>query len=411
MEERLWKVVESWNHWGEKASGQASSAVESKSQYKKKPYLGIERKVTREAWRLISGPEAVYFYGPRRSGKTTVCIQLLWRLSEKYGKKSCLYLNFEEPAFAGRLGTDFISEIVAQHGKVHGQKPRFIFLDEVQGVAGWEKWVRRAVDLKECKVFATGSSAKLLSSEFATVLSGRGLGFLVLPFSFSEFRVAIPGADLEDYFSVGGYPAIVLEKDPVKRTRLLEEYFDAAIARDIAARYEVRDIASLRSLAVFVLTNSGKPISYNKLRASTGLSFDAIKLYLSYVEDAFLAFQVPQFSYSMKKAMEKPRKYYAYDLGMQAAVSKSYSPDMGRKAETAVAIELKRRGAEPQYYSNGNEVDFVVRKGLKPTAINICYSDRAPERERAGLEQFAAMHKGAETLMLVGRKAISEWLS
>ncbi len=392
MDERVWKVIESWNYWG------------------REPETGMPRDVTRRAEGLLGGPEAVYFYGPRRAGKTTVCLQLLSHLSKKFGAESCLYINFEEPSFSGMLKTDFISEIVERQKWEFGKPPRFVFLDEVQGVPAWEKWVRAAVDKKERKVFVTGSSAKLLSSEFATTLGGRGFGFMVLPFSFGEFQRARPGARFDDYLETGGYPAVVLEKSGERRSRLLEEYFETAVAKDISARYQVRDVPTLRTLAVYVLTNSGKLFSYNKLREMTGLSFDAIKLYLSYLEDVFLAFQVPQFSYSMKKAMEKPRKYYAYDLGLQSAVSKSYSPDWGRKAEGAVAIELKRRGGEPQYYVNNTEVDFVVKDGLKLTALNVCYSEKAPERETAGLEEFKKKHRNSATVLLSGEKQIIKWL-
>ncbi len=392
MDKGAWKGIEAWNYW------------------KREPDVGIPRQVTEVAWNLIEGPEAVYFYGPRRAGKSTICLQLLSKLSKKFGRTSCLFINFEEPSFATSLNTDFISWAIEEHKHTHGHKPRFIFLDEIQLVSRWEKWVRSAVDRKECKVFATGSSAKLLSSEFATSLGGRGLGFMVLPFSIAEFFTAKPGASLDEYLNIGGYPAVVLEKNEEKRLRLLEEYFETAIMKDIASRYEVRDIPTLRTLAVYILTNSGKLFSYNKLRSLTGLSFDTIKLYLSYLEDAFLVFQVPHFSYSLRKAMEKPRRYYAYDLGLQAAVSKSYSPDFGRRVEGAVAIELKRRGKELQYYAEGAEVDFVTRDGLTPTAINVCCSEKPPAREMQNLEEFKKKHTGSKILLLSGKKQITEWL-
>jgi len=392
MDNNTWKAIADRNYWG------------------REPKTGIPREITKKAIGMLGGSEALYFYGPRRAGKTTVCLQILAHLSKKAGKTSCLYVNFEEPSFSGKLCTSFISEIVEMHREEHGKKPEFLFLDEIQNVPGWEKWVRSAVDKKEFKIFATGSSAKLLSSEFATSLGGRGLGFLVLPFSFPEFCRAMPKAGLSGYLGIGGYPAVALERNPERRTMLLEEYFETAISKDIASRYQVRDVPTLRTLAVYVLTNSGKLFSYNKLRAMTGLSFDTIKLYLSYLEDAFVAFQVPYFSYSMKKAMERPRKYYAYDCGMQAAVSKSFSRDIGRRAECAVAIELVRRGFAPQYYSNGFEVDLVIREGLTPTAINVCIGERPGERETAGLSEFSKLHKESKSLLLAGEKRIVEWL-
>ena len=393
MDKAAWKVIESWNYWN------------------REPETGIPREVTEEALEYIVRPEALYFYGPRRAGKTTACLQLIKKLSAKHGKHSCLYVNFEEPAFSGMLTTGFLGEIVEEHARVFKAAPKFVFFDEIQNVPGWERFVRGVVDRNAFKIVVTGSSAKLLSSEFATSLGGRGFGFLVLPFSFREFRKARPDAGMEEYLETGGYPAVVLEKSREKQARMLEEYFETAISRDIATRHKVRDLPTLRNLAVYVLTNSGKKFSYNALRTMTGLSFDAIRLYLSYIEDAFLAFQVPFFSYSMKKALEKPRKLYAYDTGMLAAISKSFSPDYGRKAENAVAIELMRRKKELQYFSNRHEVDFVFRDGMRITALTVCYSEKAPEREAAGLEAFAKEHKVESSLVLSGPKAIGEWLN
>ena len=389
----MWRIVEQWNYW------------------KKSPKTGIPRDVTAEAMEFITGRDAIYFFGPRRAGKTFVCMQLISRLSRKYGKKSCLYLNFEEPAFAGKLNTALVEDIVQEFEKQHGSLPKFVFLDEAQNVPAWERWVRAAVDQERFKIFVTGSSAKLLSAEFATSLGGRGIGFLVLPFSFNEFKKARHGATLEDYLVIGGYPQVALEKNGEKQKRILEEYFETAIMRDIVARYSIHDVPMLKNLAVYVLTNAGKRFSYNKLRALTGLSFDSIRSYLSHLEESFLVFQVPAFSYSLKKALQKPRKYYAYDLGMQAAITKSFTPDWGRKAENAVAIELKRRRKEIQYYSNKTEVDFIVKEGIRLQPMNICYVDNPPKREMAGLEEFENGHKSEKPLLLSGKKRIGDWLA
>lgn len=389
----LWEVVEAWNFWG------------------REPEAGVPREVAAKALEMSGGFEAVYFYGPRRAGKTTVCMQLLAELGKRHGKRACLYVNFEEPSFAGRLEAQLVEEIVSLFSEKFGAPPKFVFLDEVQNVEGWEKWVRSAVDRKRFKVFATGSSAKLLSSEFASTLGGRGFGFLVLPFSWREFRRALPASTFADYLERGGYPAVVLEKNSEKRTRLLEEYFESAIARDIAARHDVRDVAALRSLAVHALTNPGGPVSYVKMRAMTGLSVDAIRQYLSFLEEAFLVFQVPHFSYSLKKAMQKPRKYYAVDLGLRAAVAKSFSPDLGKKLENAVATGLLGRGADFYYWKGKREVDFVVKNGAALEAVNVCASASPPAREREGLEEFSSEHRNAKTLLLAGAKQVEAWLA
>ena len=162
---------------------------------------GIPRDITAKALSLMGGPEATYFYGPRRAGKTTVCYQLISALSKKYGAHSCLYVNFEEPAFIGHLSPGLISDIVDRHAQEFKKPPKYVFLDEAQNVSGWEKWVRSEVDAKEIKIVVTGSSAKLLSSEFATSLGGRGIGFLRrLRDVRRDLRVAVParGATSQD---------------------------------------------------------------------------------------------------------------------------------------------------------------------------------------------------------------------
>ncbi len=394
MNDRMWKIIEARNYWH-------------------RPFEAtFPREITLKVLEYSSGSEAIYLFGPRQAGKTTVCLQAMQALSKKHGSESCLYVNFEEPAFSSMLNTEFLGWIVEKYSEVFRQQPKFVFFDEIQNVPEWEKFVRTIVDQKKFKIFVTGSSAKLLSSEFATSLGGRGLGFLVLPFSFREFKeVGAKKLSLADYLETGGYPAVVLEKNKEKRARLLEEYFETAIARDIAARYQIRDLKTLRTLAVYLLTNSGNKFTYNKLRALTGLSFETIKLYLSYLQDAFIAFEVPFFSYSMKKELEQPRKHYAYDTGLQAVISKSFSPDLGRRAENAVAIELIRREKEVQYYSNKYEVDFVVKEGLAVNAINVCYAVTAPKRETKAIAEFSEQFKPKSATLLKGEKEISEWLS
>lgn len=394
MEKRLWNAVEARNYWN------------------REPEASILREVTKKALPLTGGFEALYFFGPRRAGKTTVCLQLLSALSRRSGKRSCLYINFEEPAFGGRLDAELLEEIFEEFARRFGCEPVYVFLDEVQGVMGWEKWVRSAVDRKRCHVFVTGSSSKLLSSEFASTLSGRGIGFKVMPFSWREYRSAVPRATFDGYLSTGGYPAVVLEKNKEKQMRLLEEYFESAIARDIAGRHDVRDVQGLKSLAVFVLTNPGGLVSLHKLRPATGLSYDSLRQYLSYLEEAFLVFAVPHFSYSLKQAMAEPRKYYACDTGLQLAVSKSFSPDRGKSYENAVAISLFRENKDTYYYRGDSaDIDFVVKEGARITAMNVCSSPDAPARERRSLDVFTAAHPHSPGILLAGESSVSAWLA
>jgi len=348
----------------------------------------FKRDVEEEAKPFISDKNAVFLYGPRRSGKSTVAKRIVW--SWKNAKS--VYLNLEDPALESELGTGLLDEFA------QGLAPRdLLVIDEVQLVSGWEKWVRRAVDTRQCSVLVTGSSAKLLSGEFASSLGGRGVGFRVLPLSFREF-VRVSKKGLEEYLRLGGYPEIVLNPD--KKDRLLESYFELALMKDVVERYNVRNAGDLRTLAFYLLTNSGKLTSFKQVRAALGLSFDSIRNFTDYLETAFLIFQVPFFSYSMKESLAKPRKIIAWDNGMQDYASKSFSPDYGSKAEAAVAHELRRRGFELYYWRGKREVDFVARKKLGVTPVNVCYAAELTAREEEGLIEFCSEFKTREAIAL-----------
>ena len=372
-----------------------------------------KRDLEEEIMPYISNKNVIFLYGPRRSGKSVVARRLLRRMPK--GTKT-RYVNLEDPKLLNMLDTNLMDSFA----EGLGTKDTIVF-DEVQLVNGWEKWVRKAVDTRQCQVIVTGSSAKLLSSEFATSLGGRGIGFQILPFSFSEFH-RITRKELEDYLKIGGYPEVVL--NPGKREKLLESYFELALIKDVITRYKIRDSAALRNLAFYLLTNSGKQFSLKKTRNSLGLSYDTIRQFLEYLETAFLVFQVPFFSYSMKESLTRPRKVYAFDLGMQQYASKSFTEDKGRLAEAATAIELKRRQFETHYWKDKKEVDFIAKKKTKINPLNVCYSENLPKRELESLIEFCKKTKAKKATILykgktkkslhdnieIETKNISEWL-
>ncbi|MBI4181433.1 MAG: ATP-binding protein [Candidatus Aenigmarchaeota archaeon] len=349
----------------------------------------FERDVEEGILPHISNQHAIFLTGPRRSGKSVVARHLLERLP---GRIQTRYVNLEDPALIDALTLktmdDFAEGLRATD---------CIVFDEVQLIPGWEKWVRRAVDTRQCKVIVAGSSAKLLSGEFSTALGGRGIGFQILPLSYKEFhRVTRRG--LMEYIKIGGYPEVVL--DPDKKEKLLESYFETALVKDIMSRYNVRDSNALRSLAFYLLTHAGKETSLKQLRSLTGLGYATIRRFIGYLEASFLIFQVPYFSYSLKESLTRKRKVYAYDLGMQQYASKSFSEDTGRLLEAAVAIELKHRQFEVYYWKMRQEVDFISRKKNDIQPINVCSAEHLPEREKRGLVEFCTAKKVSRARIL-----------
>jgi len=382
---------------------------------------GIEREASRTLDALMEEREIIVLSGVRRSGKTTLMYQAVDRLiSRGVPPENILFLNLEDPALM-KEGLDNIFSTYRQHLLPQGRA--YIFLDEIQAVRGWQGWLKRQYDLnRPLKFIVSGSNSSLLSGEYSTYLTGRNINVPVFPLSFREFlrfskkecnpeKISLTGGEavdsvlhfLRSYLESGGFPEPFF-KNRAYRILLLQQYFNDILYRDIVFRYRV-DPHKLTELALFLITNSGNPMTMRRLRGASGLSLDTIRSLLSYLEDAFLLRRVNAFSFSSRTSLNErlPKKYYCVDTGLRNAIAHRFSEDAGRMAENAVAVELQRRGINLYYWHERNaEVDFVylTREG-RVNAINVCYSDKIPEREVRGLERLTDTVKGRVGELLI----------
>jgi hypothetical protein len=393
--EDLLGVLQEWNVWKQDPSR----------------FCGIERELTAEIIKYVDVPEVLVLFGVRRCGKSTIMYQLMKRLMERgVAREQFLCVNFEERAFINELSVELIDRVYELYlEKINPGRKTYLFLDEVQKIPGWETWVRSIYDKKkDVKIVISGSSSGLLSREFGSALTGRYLSFRVLPLCFREF-VGFQGprpassherkARFSEFLEWGGFPEVVLrEKD--YRKRLLNDYFDGIISRDIEERHEIRDSTALKRICIFLLTNVSKSVSYNSIKNTFGISLDTAKEYVSYMEEAFLVFEHLYFSYSLKEQMARQRKIYCIDNGLRNANSVLFSRDIGRLVENAVFLELMHKGREVFYWRNGNEVDFIVRNGKDILPINVSYGEDINKREVAGLLSFMKEHRVKEGLVL-----------
>ncbi|OYD15768.1 hypothetical protein CH333_05020 [candidate division WOR-3 bacterium JGI_Cruoil_03_44_89] len=345
--------------------------------------------------RYIEYKHVVALTGMRRSGKTYLMFQFIQGLL-KENPNNVFYINFEDErlSFVDVMDMGFIYETFLELRNPTGQI--YFFLDEVQHIKGWEKWVSRMYE-KGLKFFVSGSNASLLNSEYSSVLTGRHISFRVFPLSFKEFirfkseellreeSLYLPDKrakikmHLEEFISNGGLPEVVYED----RKDILQQYFNDILVRDIIFRYRLKFKETLKTLAIYLLTNTSSLTSLYSLKRAMGeRSINTIKSYLSYLEESFLLFRLPFFSFSVKRQMLNPFKVYATDTGLRNAVSFQVSSDYGKLYENVVAVELKRRGKEIYYWRDyeQREVDFVVKEGLDVTRlIQVCYNIEDPK--------------------------------
>lgn len=334
--------------------------------------------------------------GVRRSGKTFVLFSLIRMLEEKENvdRKNILYINLEDDRLYPLELADLNSLIEAYY-ELFPQKKRektYLFFDEIQNVPGWEAFVRRILDTENCRIFITGSSAKLLSKEIATSMRGRSLTYEIFPLSFREF-LAFKKVDagnyssrgmaeiknaFNEYLERGGFPEVIDYNTDIY-TRTLQEYLDLIIYRDIIDRYNITNNLLFKHLMKFCFVNISKLVSTNKLYndfKSQGLrlSKNTIYEYLSYLEDAYSAFTIPIYSNSPGEAMRNPRKIYSVDTGFKRVMDYSFRKDYGYLYENIVFLELRRQIKEIYYYKKKQEVDFFFEKEGKPNLINVSYT-------------------------------------
>ncbi len=329
--------------------------------------------------------------GIRRCGKSTLMRQLLTKVTGK-----SLFLNFEDPRLAGFDTGDFRR----LDAEINSRKIKNLFFDEVQILSNWELYVRQKLD-EGYKVVVTGSNATLLSKEMGTKLTGRHLSNELFPFSYQEYLNFYKKKDsdkmLSEYMRDGGFPEFLKLKFP----EILQQLLDDILLRDIAVRYAVRDVSSLRKLAVYLITNIGKPISATKLKDSFNIKATSTILeYFSYMEDGYLVQFVPKFSYKQQVQIRNPKKVYAIDLGLFTHCSLAFSEESGRRLENLVYLHYRRLGNEIAYFSEKKECDFIISEnGKVQEAVQVCYdlNEDNLKREIEGLTtalQFLKLKKG-----------------
>jgi len=303
--------------------------------------------------------------GIRRCGKST----LLQQINKTFTQQT-LYINFEDPRLSGFDLTDFnrLHEIVTAKGI------NILFFDEIQNIEKWESFVRFRLD-EGYRVFITGSNASMLSRELGTKLTGRHISKELFPFSYNEFLEftgeSANAASSDKYRNEGGFP----ERLKTGMPEIMMNVFNDIVFRDIALRYNIKNTTSLQQLAVWLISNTGKPVSGNSLRKLFSIgSSSSIMEYLSHLSDAYLFFFIPRFSYSHKVQIVNPKKVYAIDNGLIEANSVSFTNDNGRMLENMVFMHLRRQTKEIFYFKENKECDFVVFKSGKFAGLfQVCW--------------------------------------
>lgn len=366
--------------------------------------------------------EVVTLKGVRRSGKSTIVTQFLKdKIAGGLAPENTLIVNFEDPRFAAP-GLEMLNRLYEQFLDMFPSGDYLhIVLDEVQEVKGWEKFARFLRETGKAAVYVTGSSSKMFSEEYGTLLTGRHLDVAVMPLSFGEFlgfKGVKCGSEtallkqrhlirhyLKEFLESGGFPkAALVEKS--QKMPLLQTYLSDVLMKDIIKRFKIREAGRLEALAKYYLTNTATVQPFNRVKVPIGVSLDTVQRFSAHLSAAGLFYFVSKFAYSLKEQLLNPRKVYAIDTGFRTAMGFRFSEDRGRLMENAVFIELLRRGYEVFYWRspNNREIDFVIKKGRTIEAlVQVCDDLDSPATRRREVDALleASKHLRCNRLLII----------
>ena len=339
--------------------------------------------------------------GPRRAGKSVFSLLLL------RGKRFA-YLNFDDD----KLLKEFDEEHIMQVLKEVYSDYDYLLLDEPQNLPNWDLWVSKLYR-RGYNLIITGSNSNLLSSEMASLLTGRYLSIEILPFSLREtleyrksnFNPALPEdkADfmlqVEDYFHYGGYPEIINNRDITES--YLKTLFDSIIMKDIVRRYKVRKVEELYQFATYMISIFTSPFTYSSITEELGLSSKTtVQKFCTYLKNCYLFFYLPRYNHKLKLMQKAPQKVYIVDNGFLSSSAFQISENKGRLLENLVLLEFIRRkyeiGKNLFYYRNQSdkEVDFVVRENnVVRQLVQVCWDMSNPKTQKREIGSLMACAK------------------
>lgn len=325
--------------------------------------------------------------GIRRCGKSTLlALYQDWLRSQGVSDEQIISINFEDLDYEEL--TDYKKLYAYLKERMVQGKMTYIFLDEVHHIDNFPKVVDSLYIKENVDIYITGSNAYMLSSEIATLISGRYVQIEMLPFSFKEYMestgsMSDRGIKFSEYLERSSFPfALNLADQPAELRDYLEGLYNTIVVKDIVTRKKISDTMMLRSILHFVFDNIGNPLSSKKIAdtlTSEGRKIDTktVEKYLEALTESYIIYQAKRYNIKGKQHLKTLEKYYVVDIGLRLMLLGSKGADAGRILENVVYLELLRRGYEVYVGKvDEYEVDFVAQNSKGTTYIQVALTVR-----------------------------------
>lgn len=318
--------------------------------------------------RLRNTPDIKVIVGVRRSGKSVLIKQFIESLQEEEQEANIIFINLQDLDYSSLLDYKKLHQYVLD--RYEKDKHNLLLIDEVQLCDKFELAINSLHSKSMFDIYLTGSNAFLLSSDLATLFTGRAITIEVFPFSFKEFLAYKGTSDKEslfdEYLEYGGMPGSLSYEEDEDKTNYLKEVYNTILLRDLVEKYRIRNVNELSKISLFMLDNVGKLLSPNNISSAlnkdgSSITRKTVSNYLSYFENSFMFYRDKRYDLKGKRYLSSSDKYYLCDIGFKYAINGTKNMDYGSAIENIVFLELLRRGYTAyvgKLYQK--EVDFVA---------------------------------------------------
>ncbi len=357
---------------------------------------------------VMGTPDIKVITGVRRSGKSKLMESFMAYVRDNDADANIIHINFNLNAYENLMEYHALNDYI--ENAYIPEKNNYIFIDEVQMCNGFERAINSLHASEKYDIYITGSNAFLLSSDLATLFTGRTFEVEVFPFSFGEFMRYFELTDrysaFDRYIREGGMSGSYLYKTPESKYNYISDVFNTLIVRDIQRKYRVRNMPLMERLCDFLIDNISNLISTRSVAAGftsehTKTNDRTISAYIKYLCNAFAFYKVRRYDIQGKRYLASNDKYYLSDHSFKYAKLGTKNADYGRMIENIVAIELLRRGYE--LYAGvlyKKEIDFVAIKRSEKLYIQVSGSIDDPDTFKREVDPLLRIRDAYPKLIL-----------